>query len=207
MEGTGRGTDAGSDLDSRLSSALASGQPAGESLALCASVSSSVRRGDAGHAEPTAGGGGAVFSARTKQGPHLCPSGTAPPRHPHCPHSWAAASQRRLHVPVEREHRPLSSRGTPPGCGLLPATPSTGGRGKGERKGNRRAARGGGSPAVTPPAPRARPPSGPLQAVTRALCTLPSEEARRPPAPQAPDASLAAWHPGGKATTSPPAPV
>lgn len=34
-----------------------------------------------------------MFSARTKQGPHLCPSGTAPPRHPHCPHPWAAASR------------------------------------------------------------------------------------------------------------------
>lgn len=79
VEGTRRGMDTGSDLDPCLSSALTSGQPTGESLALCASVSSSVRRGDAGHTEPTAGGGGTVFSARTKQGLRLCPSGAVPP--------------------------------------------------------------------------------------------------------------------------------
>lgn len=148
-----------------------------------------------------------MFSARTKQGPHLCPSGTAPPPTPSLSPllggSFPEATPRAC-----GEGTPASvlqgdaARLWAPAGDTKHGRPRKGGEERKPPSGTRRRV-----PAVTPPAPRARPPSGPLQAVTRALCTLPSEEARRPPAPQAPDASLAAWHPGGKATTSPPAPV
>lgn len=116
------------------------------------------------------------------------------PRQPHWPHSWTAACQRRLHAPVGRERQPLSSRGTLPGCGRLPGTPSTGSRGKGERRGHHRAACQGGSPAGTPRPREHSHHLAPLQAVTRAFCM------------QVLDTRLAASHPGDKATASPPDP-